>query len=263
MRRRNRAVAVLVLVSLILLIVDLRDGGGVLQRGATALFAPVQAAGAAIVRPIGGFFSSIGDLGSLREENQRLREENGELRQSAVSVADLERENTDLRALLGAAQEEELVTTVGRVIATPPDDTSWSVLIDCGAEQGVAVGMAVMTEAGFLGRVSEVTDAVRPRAAGLQPRRGLRRAGGDQRAGGPAVGSGQRAVPPGDVQQRRRGAAGRRDRHPGLPGHAHPRRPARRGAGTSSERHHRRRAVPRGAALRRLRLAHRRAGGPA
>lgn len=155
--KSNRTVAVLVLVSLVLLAVDLRDGGGVLQRGASAVFSPLQAAGAAVVRPIGGFFSSIGDLGTLREENQRLREEVATLRQSAVSIADLERQNQELLALLGATQAEELVTTVGRVIATPPDDTSWSVLIDAGAAQGVAVGMAVLTQDGFVGRVSEVT----------------------------------------------------------------------------------------------------------
>src|SRR5690606_19925542 len=70
-RRRSRTVlAVLVLVSLLLLTLDYRQGDGgavaILQRGALAVFAPVQEGLASVVRPIGGFFSSIGELGSLR-----------------------------------------------------------------------------------------------------------------------------------------------------------------------------------------------------
>ena len=162
MNRRRRTLAVLVLISLLLLAFDLRDGGdgplAVLQRGATALFGPIQSAGAAIVRPIGGFFSSIGDLGSLREENQLpARRERGAAAERGLAGRPASARTPSCASLLGAAEEQELVTTVGRVIASAAGRHLVVGADRRGRRAGCGVGMAVMTEDGFVGRVSEVT----------------------------------------------------------------------------------------------------------
>jgi len=161
-RRRSRSVlAVLVLVALVLITVDYRQGGSgsvaALQRGAMTVFGPVQDGFATAVRPIGGFFSSIGQLGSLRAENQALQADLEELRQGSVSVAALEQENAELRALVGMQQQYQLVTTGGRVVAQPPNAFEWSVLLDVGADDGVAPGMAVVNAGGLVGKLTEVT----------------------------------------------------------------------------------------------------------
>lgn len=169
MNRRRSVLAVLALVCLVLITVDSRGsaargtepgGGGTLaglQRGAFALYAPIQDGFAGLVRPLGGFVSSIGQLGDLRQENAALRTENDRLRDIRASVADLERQNDELRELLNTQERLRLVTTAAQVIASPPSSFEWTVLIDVGAAQGVAEGMAVIDADGLVGRVIEVT----------------------------------------------------------------------------------------------------------
>src|SRR3712207_173508 len=97
-RRRGRSlVAALVLIALILVTLDYREGGsgpiGAVQRGALAVFGPVAEGFGTVVRPVGGFFSAIGELGSLRDSNAALQQENAQLRRGSISVAELEQEN--------------------------------------------------------------------------------------------------------------------------------------------------------------------------
>ncbi|HVM20708.1 MAG TPA: rod shape-determining protein MreC [Egibacteraceae bacterium] len=161
-RRRSRTLlAVLVLVSLILITVDYRqgDGGAVaaIQRGALAVFGPVAEGFATVVRPVGGFFSAVGELGSLRERNAALESDLQELRRQQVHMADVERENAELRAQFDMRQRLGFTTTVGRVIAQPPTSVERSVLLDVGANNGLLPGMAVINEFGLVGKLTEVT----------------------------------------------------------------------------------------------------------
>lgn len=164
MRDRHRSptlLAVLVLVSLVLLTVDYREGDGgaiaTVQRGATAVFGPVQEGFAAVVQPVGGFVSSIAEIGRLQAENDALNAELERLREGRVSVADLERENRELREQLAMAERHGFTTTAARVIAQPPGAFEWSVLIDAGADNGLREGMAVVNEQGLVGKVVQVT----------------------------------------------------------------------------------------------------------
>lgn len=150
----------LVLVSLILITVDYRqgDGGAVaaLQRGALTVFAPVAEGFGTVVRPIGNVFGAIGDLGSLREQLAAAEADARALREDQVSTADLERENAELRAQLQMRDRMDFTTTAARVIAQPPTSVDRSVLIDAGADNGLLPGMAVINELGLVGRLSEV-----------------------------------------------------------------------------------------------------------
>ena len=160
MSRRRTVVAALLLVALAFITLDFRETGGpvgALQRGADTVFAPIQDGFATLVSPIAGFFGSILEIGTLREENAALREENEALRDNRVSLADLERQNQELRALLNMADRQEVTVVGARVIARPPGDFDRSVLIDSGAAQGVAVGMAVINDRGVVGLVTEVS----------------------------------------------------------------------------------------------------------
>ena len=161
-RRRSRTLlAVLVLVSLVLITIDYRqgDGGAVaaIQRGALTVFGPVAEGFGTVVRPIGGFFSGIGELGSLRDQNAALEEDLRDMRERQVSMADLQRENEQLRAQLGMRDRLGYTTTAARVIAQPPTSIERSVLLDVGADNGLLPGMAVMNEFGLVGKLTEVT----------------------------------------------------------------------------------------------------------
>lgn len=160
-RRRRTVLTVLVLVSLVLVTLDYRvEGTGpvaTLKRGAATVFEPLQNGLATVVRPIGGFFSSVGDLGGLRDQNADLTEALDQARTDLVSQADLETRIADLEAELAMRDELSLTTTGARVIATPPNAQGYTVTIDAGADDQVAPGMAVVNAEGLVGRVEAVT----------------------------------------------------------------------------------------------------------
>ena len=163
-RRRGRTLlAVLVLTSLILITVDYRqgDGGAVaaIQRGVLTVFAPVAEGFATVVRPIGGFFGAIGELGSLRDQNAALEADLRALREQQVSAAELQRENEELRNQLGMRERLGFTTTAAQVIAQPPSSVERSLLIDAGANNGLLPGMAVINELGLVGKLTEVTQS--------------------------------------------------------------------------------------------------------
>lgn len=163
-RRGRTILAALVLVSLLLVTMDYRAGTqgplAALQRGVLTVFAPLQEGFATVVSPIGGVFSSIGNLGGLRAENERLAAEVEQLRVQQRSQADLERRVADLEAQLGIAQRPGLSVQGARVLGRPVTGSAYSVLIDVGADQGIAAGMAVLNQSGLVGKVAEVTPSL-------------------------------------------------------------------------------------------------------
>lgn len=159
-RRRRTLLTFLVLVSIVLVTVDYRagDGGpvGAVRRGVGTVFVPLQEGLAAVVRPIGNLFSSIGDFGDLRSENAQLARELEEARLQLRVQADLERRLEEAERQLALREERGERTVGARVFAEPPSDFEWSLLVDAGADQGVAEGMAVLNADGLVGRVVEV-----------------------------------------------------------------------------------------------------------
>src|SRR5688500_1729373 len=133
-RRSRTLVAVLAVAALALLTLDYRQGDrgvvAALQRVATGLLAPVQEGLAGVVRPVGDFFEAIAELDELRQENAELEAELRDLREGFRTTADLERENAELRALMGMRERLGFTTTAATVIAQPPNAFEWTVLID-------------------------------------------------------------------------------------------------------------------------------------
>lgn len=163
-RRRSRTLlSVLVLISLILITIDYRQGeaGAVaaIQRGALAVFGPVAEGFGTVVRPVGNFFGAIGELGSLREQNAALEADNQRLREQQVAIADMQREIRQLQSQLGMRDRFGFTTTGARVIAQPPTSIERSVLLDVGAQNGLLPGMAVINELGLVGKLTEVTSS--------------------------------------------------------------------------------------------------------
>lgn len=160
-RRRARvALAVLVLASLVLITADFRSDGGPLEglRGvATTVFEPVQDAAGGATRPITGVFSQIGDLWTIRQDNQDLREEVDQLRERRLASEAVERENNELRALLDLRDAGDWETVTASTVAFTPSNFEWTITIDAGSEQGIAPGMPVIEGAGLVGRVLQVT----------------------------------------------------------------------------------------------------------
>jgi rod shape-determining protein MreC len=108
-----------------------------------------------------GAFGWLGDLGdtllhstALKTDNDRLRAEIEGFRTAEVRIRELEQENELLLAQLGFQsrhpQEKLLPATI---IGREPTDIIHAFTIDCGTNDGVAVGMTVVSPAGLVGRV--------------------------------------------------------------------------------------------------------------
>ncbi|HLJ08574.1 MAG TPA: rod shape-determining protein MreC, partial [Acidimicrobiia bacterium] len=161
-RSKSRVVlAALLAAAVTIVTLGYRSGAGGplhrIQSGALSLVSPLQTGVTKVLSPIGNFFDSIGRIPTLSSQNSQLRAQNQQLRRELDQYAGtLQQLNAD-QALLG---EKDWLTgqTVGaQVIGGGPSNQEWTVFLDKGADQGVAVGMAVVAADGLVGRVTLVT----------------------------------------------------------------------------------------------------------
>jgi rod shape-determining protein MreC len=96
----------------------------------------------------------LGEFLALHEENARLREENRRLLAWQAEATRLNVQNRALRRMLNMpAPEGAAAWTTARVVADSGGGFVHTVLLDAGADQGVAAGMAALTPEGLVGRV--------------------------------------------------------------------------------------------------------------
>ena len=150
------AFGILVAVSIALLIVGRADVH-VLERISTPIADALAPALEAMTQPLVAsrrMVEGIGEVVALREENARLREQNRRLRDWESAARQLTLENEALRQLLNYRGDRDRPTEVtGRVIADAGGPFVHTVLINVGADDGVARGMAAVNERGLIGRV--------------------------------------------------------------------------------------------------------------
>lgn len=150
----------LLLASLVTITVDARGGSegplAALGRVAGAVIGPLQEGVAAVFRPVGSWVTNVFRAGSLAEENASLEREvalvRGELQQELAVRRELE----ELKRLIGLRDELGFATMGAVVMAESVSNFEWSVTIDRGSLDDVAVGMPVMAGEGLVGRVVEV-----------------------------------------------------------------------------------------------------------
>ncbi len=158
MRQRLLAFGLALLIGLALLttlrLPPLRPLETVLFAGLSAL----EMVSAPPIRALAAFFTVIGRVSDLYQENQRLRQEVAQLRGDLARLAELERENRWLREQLGLRQTHPDFRWISaRVIGYDPSNVARSVVIDRGSRDQVAEGMTVFTPAGLVGRVVQVS----------------------------------------------------------------------------------------------------------
>ena len=160
-RRARLILAILVLASITLIVLDLRGGtGGPLQplRSATAaVFGPLERGITAVFSPVGRLVDSVSQLGDQQERIDALEAENEQLR-VAVDTAGVDIARVaELDALLGLAADTAIDIVPAQVIAVgPAQGFAWTVAIDAGSIDGIEVGMSVINGGGLLGRTVSV-----------------------------------------------------------------------------------------------------------
>ena len=169
MALRNRArstrllVVTLVSASLITITVDYRggDSGPLTSIGnaAVTLITPLQEAVSKVTHPIGNFFSTLVRLPSIRRENEDLRGRVAELEQERQTTSADQARLAELEALfdLQASFSSKIETTAAQVISNGISNFEWTIEIDKGSNDGLAVDMPVVASAGLVGHIVRVT----------------------------------------------------------------------------------------------------------
>jgi rod shape-determining protein MreC len=161
-RRARLLVAVLLSAAIVLVTIDYRtEGDGPLDaigRGIMTAIGPLQDGVSAALRPVGNFLAGFTQVSSLKAQLSRLQEENALLQQRERQVADIARENEELRKLLNLQQQRlDLTFVTVRVSGVGPSNFEHTVFIDRGTSSGVRKDMPVIAGAGLVGRVVSVS----------------------------------------------------------------------------------------------------------
>jgi len=148
-RSTRLLVVVLLSISLAVITLDYREGQtgplAGLGRTALAVMAPLQKAVSTVTRPIGDFFSGLVRLPSLEDQNQRLRLDNDALRVRIARAAYLESQAARLTDLLGLRQSLAPRSVPAVVIANGLSNFRWTITIDRGSADGIAIDQPVIT----------------------------------------------------------------------------------------------------------------------
>jgi rod shape-determining protein MreC len=147
-------------LSILIITLDFRDATGPLDRVrdvSQAVVAPIQRGLATVTRPIGNFFSSIGDLASLRSDNTRLTAEVADMESRIRQAETLLDENAELRRELELSEPWFTKDKVrAEVISDAPGNFRWAVVIDRGSADGIRENMAVVNPDGLVGKILRV-----------------------------------------------------------------------------------------------------------
>jgi rod shape-determining protein MreC len=99
------------------------------------------------------WFSSIGEIFSVYQENLRLKEENARLRQWRNTAVVLDGRVKRYQLLLHAVPDPTLSSVMARVIGRSNRPFLQTMILDAGMSQGVKPGQGVIDARGMIGRI--------------------------------------------------------------------------------------------------------------
>ncbi|MGI8936832.1 MAG: rod shape-determining protein MreC [Iamia sp.] len=148
----------LILASLTILTLDYRDTGPVqgVRGVAGTVFSPFRSVGDAVATPFRNGWNGIFGYDDLKDENDELRAQIEEMKGQEVVDANAAAENDELRRMLDLPVTDAIQRVVAEVVAAPLSNFDATLEINRGAGDGIKERMAVVTDAGFVGRVVQV-----------------------------------------------------------------------------------------------------------
>jgi rod shape-determining protein MreC len=157
--RSRFTLLLLVLTSITVLTLDFRGSGAVdgARGGASTVFSPIRDAGAWVGRPFANAWNGIFNYDDLAAENEQLRQEVEQLQGDAARGEDAVDRLRDIADAQGLDLTADLPTVLARVTGGPITNFEHTIDVDRGSDDGIAVGMPVVTGAGLVGVVEQVT----------------------------------------------------------------------------------------------------------
>ena len=156
---RKRVILALLLTTVLLLTLDL-NGNPVIdagREGFAQVMRPVETATGVVTNPIERVWHGITNYDDLENENVALQEEVDRLigTQAAGQAAVIE--GKELQALYSLPALSGIDTEVARVVGRAVNNLDQVIEIDKGSSSGIEVGMAVVNQAGLVGKVTQVS----------------------------------------------------------------------------------------------------------
>ncbi len=153
---RRRAIVLLVLTSVLLLTLDLRGNAVIdaIRTGYNKVLEPFESAADVVTRPIRDAWRGVTRYDELEEENQRLREQIAAQRAAEVAATAQILEHRELLRLNNLPSLSDYPTVVATVVGGSPTNIDQRIEIDRGSDQGIEVGMPVVSADGLVGKVT-------------------------------------------------------------------------------------------------------------
>jgi rod shape-determining protein MreC len=145
--------AALVTAGLIVASHQLSNG---VSKAARSVYSPLRTATLELIQPIGRFFASGSNYGSLKSQNEKLQASIGQLKMQRDESAFEKIQLRDLKALQHLSFTTEPTVIAETIDITNLDFTS-TITIDKGSTAGIDDGMPVVTGEGLVGQVIDVT----------------------------------------------------------------------------------------------------------
>ncbi|MEO6125705.1 MAG: rod shape-determining protein MreC [Ilumatobacteraceae bacterium] len=155
---RRRAIILLVLTSVLLITLDVR-GNAVVNRVRNAfshVLSPFVTAGDVIATPIKNAWHGATDYQDLKRDNEQLRRQVEQQRGDQLAARAFVSAYQELLTLNGLIANYPRVTA--RVVGPRTSNFRQTIEIDRGTNDGILVGMAVISAAGLVGKITQVYD---------------------------------------------------------------------------------------------------------
>ncbi len=158
--------------SLAIITLDYRQGDtgplASMGRAAQTFMAPMQKAVTTVTRPVGDFFTGLAHLPTLARDNQDLKDQVATLQTQAAGNDSLRLRLRQLEELLSLQDSLGPDAVPAVVIANGVSNFDWSVTIDKGSNDGIAVGQPVVAGSADSPRLVGQVAAVTPISADIQ-----------------------------------------------------------------------------------------------
>ena len=156
----RRGIVLLLLVLMIMTIYEQSTGTLISPESTLArVLAPVQSLVSRVTQGISGYLYRVKLRSNIEYEYNQLKAQNDELILRSLLYEELEKENAQLRALLGEYESRaEMNPVLARVIASESGNYFSTFTINKGKKDGVDTQMAVITSEGLIGYTYEVFD---------------------------------------------------------------------------------------------------------
>lgn len=156
---RRRMIVVLLLTSILLVTLDMRDSGfvsGVRDTFGT-IFRPVEKLTNVVTKPVSNAWRGVLEYGDLRKENLALKDLLVKQEGSAIAAAASVREAQELLALNGLPTLAGIDSVTAQIVGQSPSNFSQTFELNRGKSSGIRVGMTVTNGAGLVGKITDAT----------------------------------------------------------------------------------------------------------